>query len=173
MLAKELRVIGAMNTQFAVQNDVVYLLEVNPRASRTIPFVSKAISSFLITSTMCGRPSRTLLARLQRIPAAASFLAVPSVATISKPRATRICANSTAPFLSLSRTLNSATPLVGNTTEGKQAIRESASIRADAVRHNITYYTTLGAAIATCKALEHIEDGDVNRLQDLHQEVAA
>ena len=31
-----------MNTQFAIQNDIVYILEVNPRASRTVPFVSKA-----------------------------------------------------------------------------------------------------------------------------------
>ena len=42
-LAKSLKVVGIMNTQFAIQNNVVYLLEVNPRASRTIPFVSKAI----------------------------------------------------------------------------------------------------------------------------------
>jgi carbamoyl-phosphate synthase large subunit len=41
------------------------------------------------------------------------------------------------------------------------------------VRKNVTYYTTIGAAIATCKALEHLDDGDVNRLQDLHKEVAA
>ncbi len=41
-LAKGLGVVGLMNTQFAIQNDVVYLLEVNPRASRTVPFVSKA-----------------------------------------------------------------------------------------------------------------------------------
>jgi len=41
-LAKELNVIGLMNIQYAVKNDVVYVLEVNPRASRTIPFVSKA-----------------------------------------------------------------------------------------------------------------------------------
>jgi carbamoyl-phosphate synthase large subunit len=40
-LAKELGVIGLMNAQFAVQGDEVYLLEVNPRASRTVPFVSK------------------------------------------------------------------------------------------------------------------------------------
>ena len=43
MIAKELGVIGLMNVQFAVKNSVVYVLEVNPRASRTIPFVSKAI----------------------------------------------------------------------------------------------------------------------------------
>jgi carbamoyl-phosphate synthase large subunit len=41
-LAKELNVIGLMNIQYAVKNDVVYVLEVNPRASRTVPFVSKA-----------------------------------------------------------------------------------------------------------------------------------
>ncbi len=42
LLAKGLNVVGLMNIQFAIQNDVVYLLEVNPRASRTIPFVAKA-----------------------------------------------------------------------------------------------------------------------------------
>ncbi|MDX1763976.1 MAG: carbamoyl-phosphate synthase large subunit [bacterium] len=42
-LARELKVVGLMNIQFAVQNNVIYVLEVNPRASRTIPFVSKAI----------------------------------------------------------------------------------------------------------------------------------
>src|SRR6266513_955315 len=42
-LARELRVIGLMNVQFAVKARVVYVLEVNPRASRTVPFVSKAI----------------------------------------------------------------------------------------------------------------------------------
>jgi carbamoyl-phosphate synthase large subunit len=42
-MARELNVIGLMNVQFAVQNEQVYVLEVNPRASRTAPFVSKAI----------------------------------------------------------------------------------------------------------------------------------
>jgi carbamoyl-phosphate synthase large subunit len=68
---------------------------------------------------------------------------------------------------------NGEISLIVNTTEGKQAIRESTSIRAEAVRTNVTYYTTIGAAIATCKALEHLDDGEVNRLQDLHKEVAA
>jgi len=43
LIAKELGVVGLMNIQFAIQKDEVYILEVNPRASRTIPFVSKAI----------------------------------------------------------------------------------------------------------------------------------
>ena len=42
LMAKGLNVCGLMNVQFAIQNDVVYVLEVNPRASRTVPFVSKA-----------------------------------------------------------------------------------------------------------------------------------
>ncbi|TLY34053.1 MAG: carbamoyl-phosphate synthase large subunit [Nitrospirae bacterium] len=43
VLALELRVIGLMNVQFAVRDGLVYVLEVNPRASRTVPFVSKAL----------------------------------------------------------------------------------------------------------------------------------
>jgi carbamoyl-phosphate synthase large subunit len=41
-MAKELNVVGLMNVQFAIQGETVYVLEVNPRASRTVPFVSKA-----------------------------------------------------------------------------------------------------------------------------------
>ena len=41
-LAKALNVVGLMNVQYAIQNDTIYVLEVNPRASRTVPFVAKA-----------------------------------------------------------------------------------------------------------------------------------
>ncbi len=41
-LARELNVVGLMNIQYAIKNDVIYVLEVNPRASRTVPFISKA-----------------------------------------------------------------------------------------------------------------------------------
>ena len=68
---------------------------------------------------------------------------------------------------------NGEIDLIVNTTEGKQAITESESIRAEAVRSNVTYYTTLGAAIATCRAIDNIDKHDVNRLQDLHNEVVA
>jgi hypothetical protein len=37
----------------------------------------------------------------------------------------------------------------------------------------VTYYTTVAAAFATCDALDHLEDHDVNRLQDLHRELPA
>jgi carbamoyl-phosphate synthase large subunit len=53
-LAKALKVIGLMNIQFAVQGEQVYILEANPRASRTVPFVSKAI----------GQPLAKLAARV-------------------------------------------------------------------------------------------------------------
>ncbi len=46
-IATELKVIGLMNIQFAIKNDEVYIIEVNPRASRTVPFISKAIGSSL------------------------------------------------------------------------------------------------------------------------------
>ncbi len=58
MLAAELGVIGLMNIQFAIKNNVLYVLEVNPRASRTVPFVSKAIGvplAKLATKVMLGK----------------------------------------------------------------------------------------------------------------------
>jgi carbamoyl-phosphate synthase large subunit len=60
--------------------------------------------------------------------------------------------------------------LIVNTTEGKQAIRESHSIRGEAVHHRITYYTTVAAARATCDAIDHLDNVVVNRLHDLHAE---
>ena len=62
-LAKELGVRGLMNIQFAVQKDSVYVLEVNPRASRTVPFVSKAIGKPLAkiaVRVMSGKTLREL-----------------------------------------------------------------------------------------------------------------
>jgi len=57
-MAKELKVRGLMNVQYAVKDDKVYVLEVNPRASRTVPFVSKAIGvplAKLATKVMMGK----------------------------------------------------------------------------------------------------------------------
>jgi carbamoyl-phosphate synthase large subunit len=58
MMAVELSVIGLMNVQFAIQRGEIYILEVNPRASRTVPFVSKAIGvplAKLAAKVMAGR----------------------------------------------------------------------------------------------------------------------
>lgn len=57
-IAAELRIIGLMNAQYAIKDNRVYVLEVNPRASRTVPFVSKAIGvplANLATKIMSGR----------------------------------------------------------------------------------------------------------------------
>jgi carbamoyl-phosphate synthase large subunit len=57
-MARELRVAGLMNVQYAVKDETVYVLEVNPRASRTVPFVSKAIGvplAKLAAKVMAGR----------------------------------------------------------------------------------------------------------------------
>jgi carbamoyl-phosphate synthase large subunit len=57
-IAKELKVKGLMNIQFGIMNEKVYIIEVNPRASRTIPFVSKAIGvplAKLATKIMLGK----------------------------------------------------------------------------------------------------------------------
>ena len=58
MLAKELNVVGLMNIQYAVKDSKLYVLEVNPRASRTVPFVSKSIGvplAKLATKVMLGK----------------------------------------------------------------------------------------------------------------------
>ncbi len=60
MLAKELGVVGLMNAQFAVKGETIYVLEVNPRGSRTVPFVSKAIGVPLAKLAMKVMMGRTL-----------------------------------------------------------------------------------------------------------------
>ena len=63
-IAEEMHVVGLMNMQYAIENDTVYVLEANPRASRTVPLVSKVcgismvpIATDIITSELTGRPS--------------------------------------------------------------------------------------------------------------------
>ena len=259
-LAKGLHVVGLMNTQFAIQNNIVYLLEVNPRASRTVPFVSKAIGiplAKIAAKVMVGESLAKQGYVNQRKPgyfsvkeAVFPFIKFPGADPILGPEMKStgevmgvgrsfgeayakaqlasgvVLPRQGAALLSvrdrdkegavqLARILeergfdlvathgtarhlaaagvscrrankvregrphivdmikNGEIDLIVNTTEGKQAINESHSIRAEAVRKGVTYYTTLGAAIATCTAIEHLDDSDVNRLQDLHNEVVA
>ena len=70
-IAKELNVKGLMNIQFGIMNDTVYIIEVNPRASRTIPFVSKAIGvplAKLATKVMLGKTLKELGVTKEIIP---------------------------------------------------------------------------------------------------------
>ena len=60
-IAKELNIIGLMNIQFAVKDEDIYIIEVNPRASRTVPFISKAISSSLVMAASKAMIGKSLL----------------------------------------------------------------------------------------------------------------
>ena len=60
-IAKELNIIGLMNIQFAVKDQEIYIIEVNPRASRTVPFISKAISSSLVMAASKAMIGKSLL----------------------------------------------------------------------------------------------------------------
>ena len=259
-LAEGLNVVGLMNTQFAIQGDVIYLLEVNPRASRTVPFVSKAIGlplAKIAAKVMVGESLADQGFVNQRVPGYYSvkesvfpFIKFPGSDPILGPEMKStgevmgvgrsfgeayakaqlasgvilprqgvallsvrdrdkdgavelakildergfdlVATHGTAKFLAsagvscrrankvregrphiVDMIKNGEIDLIVNTTEGKQAINESLSIRAEAVRQGVTYYTTLGAAIATCTAIEHLDDSEVNRIQDLHNEVVA
>jgi len=257
-LARALNVIGLMNIQFAIQNGAVYVLEVNPRASRTVPFVSKATGvavAKIAARVMCGRKLRDLGMLREALPqyysvkeAVFPFIKFPEADPILGPEmkstgevmgtgrtfgeayaksqaasgvvlprngvcllsvrdrdkngvvqlAQRLIAHGfeivatsgTAAALAaagidcrqvnkvregrphiVDMIKNDEINLIINTTEGKQATLESNSIRREAVHRRVTYYTTLAAALATCEALDHLDEVDVNRLRDLHAQV--
>ena len=74
-IAEEMHVKGLMNMQYAIENDKVYVLEANPRASRTVPLVSKVcnirmvpLATEIITSELTGRPSPVPALKEQEIP---------------------------------------------------------------------------------------------------------
>ena len=69
LLARALNVVGLMNVQFAVQQDNIFILEVNPRASRTVPFVAKAIGQQIAkvaARVMAGEPLTSLMTQANR-----------------------------------------------------------------------------------------------------------
>jgi carbamoyl-phosphate synthase large subunit len=69
-LARALNVVGLMNVQFAIQNDEIYVLEVNPRASRTVPFVAKVIGlpiAGIAAQVMAGKPLASFGLRRPRL----------------------------------------------------------------------------------------------------------
>jgi carbamoyl-phosphate synthase large subunit len=258
-LARALNVVGLMNVQFAIQSGVIYVLEVNPRASRTVPFVSKATGlplAKIAARVMTGRKLKQLVGAIERVPGyfsvkeavfpfvkfpeadpilgpemkstgevmgtgrtfgeayakaqTASGVVLPrkgvcfiSVRDRDKPGAVElakkliergfevVATDGTARALTAAGVAcrrvnkvregrphivdmikNDEIDLIVNTTEGKLAIRESNSIRREAVHRRVTYYTTLAAGLATCEALDHLDEVEVNRLQDLHAEAA-
>ncbi len=259
-MARGLGVVGLMNTQFAIKGGDVYVLEVNPRASRTVPFVSKATGlplAKIAARCMVGRSLADQGITEERVPpyisvkeAVFPFLKFKGVDPLLGPEMkstgevmgvgrsfgeafakAQLASGVVLPrrglvFLSvrdedkagvveLARELvgrgyglvatrgtaraihaagiecevvnkvnegrphvvdmikNDQISLIFNTTEGKQAIADSYTIRRTALHHKVTYTTTLAGAKATCLALDYLDAGEVNRLQDLHKESMA
>jgi len=260
VMARELKVVGLMNTQFAIQGDDVFILEVNPRASRTVPFVCKATGMSLAkiaARAMAGIslekqgttkeiiPSyyavkeaifpflkfqnvdpilgpemkstgevmgvgRTFGAAFARGHEAAGIKAPPkgkvfmSVRDADKDRLlpiaqevaqrgyTVVATSGTAKFLQdngvaaerINKVLegrphivdlikNGEVVYIVNTTEGKQAISDSFSIRREALQQRVTYSTTVAGARALVHSLDFHAEPEVNSLQDLHKELKA
>jgi carbamoyl-phosphate synthase large subunit len=263
-LAKALDVVGLMNTQFAVQTgadgeDVIYLLEVNPRASRTVPFVSKAIGRPLAKVAARCMAGKTLaeqgatdeiipgyfsvkeavfpFAKFQGVDPIlgpemrstgevmgvgrsfeAAFARAEEAANIKAPQPGKafisvrdpdkarvlpvaqymiergfgiVATSGTADFLAANGVAcervnkviegrphivdlikNGEISYIVNTTEGRQAIADSFSIRREALQQRVTYSTTVSGASALLHSLDHRGAGDVLSLQELHKELA-
>ena len=257
-MAKALKVVGLMNTQFAIQGETIFVLEVNPRASRTVPFVSKATGMALAkiaARCMAGQTLAAQGATREIIPGyysvkeaifpflkfqnvdpilgpemrstgevmgvgrnfgeafakaheAASIKAPPlgkvfvSVRDADKPRVevvaeellrrgyTMVATSGTCDYLRrkgfpcerINKVLegrphigdaikNGGIVFIINTTEGKQAIADSFSIRRDALQHRVTYSTTVAGARALLHSLDHRDSERVSSLQELHREL--
>ncbi|MCP4699504.1 MAG: carbamoyl-phosphate synthase large subunit [Gammaproteobacteria bacterium] len=257
-LAKALNVIGLMNAQFAIQGNNIFILEVNPRASRTVPFVSKATGLSLAriaARCMAGRSLKEQGVLRECVPgyysvkeAVFPFVKFPgvdpilgpemkstgevmgvgrsfgeafdkaqqavgmplpktgrafiSVRDVDKPAmadvarelagfgfeliATRGTAHAIeaagVPCAKVNKVRegqphivdqikNDEIALIINTTENKQAVADADAMRTSALRHKVTYTTTLAGARAAVLALKTPDTQTVNRLQDLHKEL--
>ncbi|MGX5218175.1 carbamoyl-phosphate synthase large subunit [Pseudomonas segetis] len=259
-MALELNVVGLMNVQMAVQGEDIFVIEVNPRASRTVPFVSKCIGESLAkvaARVMAGKTLAEIGFTKEIIPpffsvkeAVFPFAKFPGVDPILGPEmkstgevmgvgdsfgeafgkaqlgASEILPNSGCAFISVRdddkpqaadvardlialgfevvatagtakvieaaglpvRRVNKVTEgrphvvdmikndevtLIINTTEGRQSIADSYSIRRNALQHRICCTTTLAAGAAICEALKFGPEKTVRRLQDLHAGIKA
>ena len=255
-LAHELNVIGLMNLQLAIKDDQVYVLEVNPRASRTVPFVSKACGlplakvaarcmvgksllsqgvekmivpeyfsvkeavfpflkfpgvdpilgpemkstgevmgvgrtfgeafgkSQLAAGVVLPTKGRTLIsvrdvdkreaANIARELLARGFEIVATKGTAQALRAANVVCTAVnkvtegRPHI-VDLIKNDQIDLIINTTEGKQAIADSFTIRREALHHMVCYTTTIAGARALYEAM-HQKHEQIYRLQDLHEE---
>ncbi|MBB1471943.1 carbamoyl-phosphate synthase large subunit [Luteimonas sp. MC1782] len=262
-LARALGVVGLMNTQFAVQagddgEDVIFLLEVNPRASRTVPFVSKATGiplAKIAARCMAGKTLAELGATTEVIPHyysvkeaifpfakfqgvdpilgpemrstgevmgvgrsfGAAFARAQEAASIRAPEPGKafisvrdpdkqrvlpvaqallergfslVATRGTAQWLQqnglacdvvnkviegrphvVDLIKNGEIAYIVNTTEGRQAISDSFSIRREALQQRVTYSTTIAGARALLHSLEYRGTGPVWALHELHEEL--
>ena len=255
-MAMELGVVGLMNVQLAVQDDEIYVIEVNPRASRTVPFVSKCIGQSLAkvaARVMMGKTLEELNFTQEIIPpyfsvkeaifpfnkfpgvdpilgpemkstgevmgVGASFpeafykaqlaenMSLPeggkviiSVRDFDKPEVpmiARLLMDTGFELLATSGTakvieeaglpvtainkvhegrphlvdmiVNGEIAFMINTTEGRQAIADSYTIRRSALTNKVLYTTTMAGAEAIARAIAFGSERLVRRLQDLHE----
>ena len=259
-MALELGVVGLMNVQLALQDGDIYVIEVNPRASRTVPFVSKCIGVSLakvaarcmagttlaeqgftreiippffnvkeavfpfnkfqgvdpilgpemkstgevmgIGESFAEAFSKATIGAGDKLPKTSgrAFLSVrdpdkPGVITVARQLLdlgfTLVATRGTARTLEgagmpvehvnkvtegrphiVDRIKNGEIDLIVNTTEGRQAIADSSTIRRSALVKKVCYTTTLAGADALCKALAFTQEEQVRRLQDIHKKVA-
>lgn len=254
-MALELGVVGLMNTQLALQDNELYIIEVNPRASRTVPFVSKCIGvslAAIAAKVMAGKKLSEIGFTEEIIPpffavkeavfpfnkfqgvdpilgpemkstgevmgagntfgeafykaqlGAGADLPKGGIAFVSVRDAdkhgvvavaqglieqgfTLVSTDGTAKALkeagiSVTRVnkvtegrphivdmiKNHEIALIVNTTEGAQALKDSADIRRSALQHKVYYTTTLAGAEAVVEALRSPGLAEVHRLQELH-----
>ena len=257
-MARELGVRGLMNVQLALQDDKIYVIEVNPRASRTIPFVSKCIGVSLakiaarcmvgqtledqgftkeiippyfsvkeavfpfnkfpgidpilgpemkstgevmgVGSTFAEAYGKAELGASDEIPSKGS--AFVSVRERDKDQLPALAKSLVALGFKLIATKGTAETikaagldvqpvnkvkegrphivdmiksdkinLIVNTTEGRQAISDSSTIRSSAEQHRVYYTTTMAGGSAVCEALKFAGDIKVRSLQQLHREI--
>ncbi len=258
VIAKEMDIIGLMNVQMAYVNEELFLLEVNPRASRTIPFVSKAIGlplAKIASKTMIGKSIKqqkiknpTNLNHFSVKEAVLPFDRFQNVDPILGPEMkstgevmgigtsfaeaydkSQISAGTILPdggsvFLSVRENdkphlkelatrlhqlnisivatkgtareiqsmgievriinkvaegrphvvdliKNNEISLLINTTEGKESIQDSSSIRRTALDNKIPCTTTLQGGLAICEVLEKRLDWSVQNIQDIHKNI--
>jgi carbamoyl-phosphate synthase large subunit len=258
MMAKALGVKGLMNVQFAIQGTTVYVLEVNPRASRTVPFVSKACGlqlAKIAARCMAGQSLKSQGATKEVVPpyfsvkeAVFPFIKFPGVDTILGPEMkstgevmgvgstfaeafvkSQLGASIKLPqggkaFISVrnedhqnvvdiaqdlqklgfelvatkgtARALtdngltvkavnkvaegrphvvdmikNHEIDFIVNVTEDKKAVADSYEIRHSALQNKVTYYTTLAGAKAACIGMAHMQELQVESIQDLHKKL--
>ena len=68
---------------------------------------------------------------------------------------------------------NREVAMIVNTVEDKRAIQDAYAIRMAALQHNITYFTTIAGARAACVGMQHMQELEVYKLQDLHMRIGA
>jgi carbamoyl-phosphate synthase large subunit len=257
-LAIELGVVGLMNTQLAYQDGEIYIIEVNPRASRTVPFVSKCIGRSLAkiaARCMIGKTleeqgfteeiiPRTFAVKEAVFPfnkfpgvdpilgpemkstgevmgvgttfaeayakaqmgagdvietSGNAFISVrdrdkPDVVEVAEKLHTlgyslvathgtaKVIGDAGLPVTGVNKVLegrphivdmlkNDEIQVVFNTTEGKQAISDSSTIRRTALRHDVYCTTTIAGALAVCEAVDFGNKMSVYTIQDLHAEL--